>query len=203
MLLLAAEAPVSPHDFNPSRENLGMLTMAVVVLVFWLLYRQMIELTRRRAARATPWKEALTQAGVTSEFLEVLERCHLPEEPWPWLKASLLGSDNRDLFARDVSGFAAKLGVVVRVVPVYAEGKNDVFVLWVKDANGARFVRFSPERGALREYPDFQAVLADLLQQAVDAGVELSQVRRLGEAVGFVALEAFLARLNPKLPLPA
>jgi len=202
MLLLAAEAPVSPHDFNPSRENLGMLTMAVVVLVFWLLYRQMIELTKRRAARATPWKDALTQAGVTGEFLEVLERCHLPEEPWPWLKMSLLGSDNRDLFARDVSAYVSKLGAE-RVVPVYAEGKNDVLVLWVKDAKGARFVRFSPERGELREFPDFQAVLAAMLQQAVDAGVEPSQVRRLGESVGFVGLEAFLARLAPKLPLPA
>lgn len=193
MLLLAADLPASSHDFNPSRENLGMLTMAVVVLVFWLLYRQMIELTKRRAARAAPWKEALTQAGVTKEFLEVLERCQLPEEPLPWLKLPLLGSDNRDLFAREVSAFTSQLGAVERVVPVFVEGQNDVFVLWVKDANGARFVRFSLERGVLQAFPDFQAVLGSLLSTAVDAHVERSQVRRLGEAVGFRQLDAFLA----------
>ncbi len=195
MVLLAADVPASSHDFNPGRENLGMLTMAIVVLVFWLLYRQMIELTRRRAARTQPWKDALTQAGVTSEFLEVLERCQLPEEPWPWLKAPLLGSDNRDLFARDVSAYVSRLGVE-RAVPVYAEGKNEVLVLWVKDAKGARFVRFSPERGVQREFPDFQAVLASMLQQALDAGVEPSQLRRLSEGVGFKSPD-------PKLPFPA
>ncbi|MFT3712936.1 MAG: hypothetical protein QM817_35235 [Archangium sp.] len=48
LLLLAAEP--SPHDFNPVRENLGMAAMAVIVLVAWLAYRKMIELSRRKAA---------------------------------------------------------------------------------------------------------------------------------------------------------
>jgi hypothetical protein len=49
-MLLAAEAP-SPHDFNPTRENLGMVAMAVVVLVAWLAYRKMMELSRRKAEK--------------------------------------------------------------------------------------------------------------------------------------------------------
>lgn len=46
-LLLLAEA--NPHDFDPVRENLGMAAMAVIVLVAWLAYRKMIELSRRKA----------------------------------------------------------------------------------------------------------------------------------------------------------
>lgn len=54
MLLLAAEA--NPHDFNPVRENLGMATMAFIVLVAWLAYRKMIELSRRKADAAAAEK---------------------------------------------------------------------------------------------------------------------------------------------------
>lgn len=46
-LLLLAEA--NPHDFNPTRENLGMAAMGLIVLVAWLAYRKMIELSRRKA----------------------------------------------------------------------------------------------------------------------------------------------------------
>jgi hypothetical protein len=51
MLLLAAETAPNPHDFNPVRENLGMVAMAVIVLVAWLAYRKMIELSRRKAEK--------------------------------------------------------------------------------------------------------------------------------------------------------
>lgn len=49
-MLLAADVPVDPHAFDATRENLGMAAMALIVLVAWLAYRKMIELSRRKAS---------------------------------------------------------------------------------------------------------------------------------------------------------
>ena len=48
MLLAAADAS-SPFAFNASRENLGMAVMGLIVLVTWLTFRKMMELSERRA----------------------------------------------------------------------------------------------------------------------------------------------------------
>ena len=39
---------VSKHDFDPTRENAGMVAMGVIVLVTWLAFRQMLELSNRK-----------------------------------------------------------------------------------------------------------------------------------------------------------
>ena len=41
-------ADVSRHDFNPARENAGMVAMGVIVLVTWLAFRQMLKLSNRK-----------------------------------------------------------------------------------------------------------------------------------------------------------
>ena len=41
-------AGVSKHDFDPTRENAGMVAMGVIVLVTWLAFRQMLELSNRK-----------------------------------------------------------------------------------------------------------------------------------------------------------
>ena len=189
--------------FDATRENLGMVTVGVVVLVFWLLYRKMIELSRLKAERATPWRETLRAAGVTEDFLEALGRVQRGEAAWPWLKAELLGASNATLFS-DGRDFAAWLGLspLARAVPVFAERGDAVFVVWVDDARGRRFVRVGKDDGVRAEYRDFQAVLEALLKTAWQAGVGEAQVRRLGESVGFVETEAVLRRLqSPDLAL--
>lgn len=46
MLLAAAEAPAEV-PFDLLKDNLGMAAVAVVVLVVWLLFRKMLELSER------------------------------------------------------------------------------------------------------------------------------------------------------------
>ena len=50
MLLAAADAS-SPFAFDASKENLGMVVMGVLVLVLWLLFRKMVELSERKKAK--------------------------------------------------------------------------------------------------------------------------------------------------------
>ena len=50
MLLAAADAS-SPFAFDAGKENLGMVVMGVLVLVLWLLFRKMVELSERKKAK--------------------------------------------------------------------------------------------------------------------------------------------------------
>lgn len=51
---LAVLAEVSKHDFNPMRENAGMVAMGVIVLVTWLAFRQMLKLANRNNQQPKP-----------------------------------------------------------------------------------------------------------------------------------------------------
>ena len=50
MLLAAADAS-SPFAFDAGKENLGMVVMGVLVLVLWLLFRKMVELSERKKTK--------------------------------------------------------------------------------------------------------------------------------------------------------
>jgi hypothetical protein len=45
-MLLALLA--SKHDFDPTRENGGMLAMGLIVLVTWLAFRQMLRFAKKK-----------------------------------------------------------------------------------------------------------------------------------------------------------
>ncbi|MDP2270644.1 MAG: hypothetical protein Q8K32_07900 [Archangium sp.] len=46
-MFLAVLAQASKHDFDPTRENMGMVAMGVIVLVTWLAFRQMLKPSKR------------------------------------------------------------------------------------------------------------------------------------------------------------
>ena len=50
-MLLAAADTSSPFAFDASKENLGMVVMGVLVLVLWLLFRKMVELSERKKTK--------------------------------------------------------------------------------------------------------------------------------------------------------
>lgn len=47
-MLLAAADTSSKFDFDASKENLGMVVVGLVVVVLWLAFRKMIELSERK-----------------------------------------------------------------------------------------------------------------------------------------------------------
>ncbi len=53
-MLLAAAENASPYAFDAVKDNLGMALIAVVVLVIWLLFRKMLELSERRSKDESP-----------------------------------------------------------------------------------------------------------------------------------------------------
>ena len=55
-MLLAAADTSSPFAFNASRENLGMVVMGLIVLVTWLAFRKMVELSEKKAKAEPPKK---------------------------------------------------------------------------------------------------------------------------------------------------
>ena len=57
-MLLAVAAPdaVSPYAFDAAKENAGMLVVAVIVLVLWLAFRRMLDLSERKKAPPPPAK---------------------------------------------------------------------------------------------------------------------------------------------------
>jgi hypothetical protein len=48
MVLAAADAS-SPYAFDAVKDNLGMVVVAVIVLVTWLAFRRMLELSERKS----------------------------------------------------------------------------------------------------------------------------------------------------------
>ncbi|MFO0595420.1 MAG: hypothetical protein U0228_08955 [Myxococcaceae bacterium] len=190
-MLLAADT----HDFNAVRENLGMAVMAVVVLVFWLLYRKMIELTRRLERQTGPWREKLQSAGVTVDFLDALSGLHrVPQEPpFTWLTFPLLGAGNDTFFRSELPEVRGALGASADLTPVFVEGTGEAVVL-VREGERARFVRVKGTQ-VVAEFASFEALLEDLLKRVKASGVGEVQLRRLGEALGCKATEAVLLKL--------
>ena len=47
---LAADTP-SPYAFDAAKENTAMFLMGLIVLVTWLLFRVMIELSKRKTKK--------------------------------------------------------------------------------------------------------------------------------------------------------
>lgn len=193
--LPVADVAPDTHAFNPLRENLGMLAMAVIVLVFWLLYRKMIELTKRREALFAPWRDQLRSLGVSQEFVDALERWRLvhAEDPWPWLKLRLLGSDNHTFFSTDPGPLKQKLAAD-ELVPVFVDGDNQSRVFWLKDGKGSRFVRVSLDGAPLGEFASFTAVMESLLEKVWKFDGDEVAVRRLAEFSGYQGVETLLGR---------
>ncbi len=55
MLLADAAADTSSKfAFDATKDNWGMVVMAVIVLVSWFAFRKMIELSERRASKDKP-----------------------------------------------------------------------------------------------------------------------------------------------------
>ena len=59
-MLLAAADTSSQFAFDASKENLGMVVMGGLVLVLWLLFRKMVELSERKKANDPQLKKKLT-----------------------------------------------------------------------------------------------------------------------------------------------
>jgi hypothetical protein len=47
-------APADPHAFNPLNDNVGMVVIAVIILVTWLAFRRMLELSERSDKKDKP-----------------------------------------------------------------------------------------------------------------------------------------------------
>jgi hypothetical protein len=47
-MILAAAETASKFEFDPTRENGGMVAMGVIVLVTWLAFRQMLKLANKK-----------------------------------------------------------------------------------------------------------------------------------------------------------
>ena len=47
-MIFAVAETASKFDFDPSRENGGMVAMGVIVLVTWLAFRQMLKLANKK-----------------------------------------------------------------------------------------------------------------------------------------------------------
>lgn len=55
-MLLAAAPAAEPHAFDAVTDNVGMIVMAIIVTVSWLLFRRMIELSQHRKKDGAPPK---------------------------------------------------------------------------------------------------------------------------------------------------
>ena len=53
-MLLAAAPSTDSYAFDSITDNLGMIVMAIIVTVSWLLFRRMIELSQKKKDGAPP-----------------------------------------------------------------------------------------------------------------------------------------------------
>lgn len=53
-MLLAVADTSSPYAFDAAKDNTAMVLMGVIVLVTWLLFRVMIELSKRKKKDEPP-----------------------------------------------------------------------------------------------------------------------------------------------------
>lgn len=53
-MLLAAAPAADSYAFDAVTDNVGMIVMAVIVTVSWLLFRRMIELSQKKKDGAPP-----------------------------------------------------------------------------------------------------------------------------------------------------
>lgn len=57
MLILAAAENSSQFAFDATKENVGMVVMGLLVVVLWLLFRKMLELSEKKARGQQPPKK--------------------------------------------------------------------------------------------------------------------------------------------------
>lgn len=55
-MLLAAADTGSQFAFDASKENVGMVVMGILVVVLWLAFRKMVELSEKKAKGQPPKK---------------------------------------------------------------------------------------------------------------------------------------------------